>query len=368
MISVDISTKFISSETKVYIARPGAHYRLFQHFVDNSFVGPELPDLKLPDYRRLNEVDDLLERVIRSVAIRRWYISGKDDNLLPGEVRDYAGLAPDHATSQFLRYVHGFFDEIKKGDLIVLPPRSFNAMAEIGEVQDEPNQLVTLRGPIYGDLPLTGRSVKWLASLPKSSLPSATLDRLQKPSVLFLLPRSAWPNILRRAYGSYSTPEEFSSRFEITSQAFQTSDDFFIQAFFNFVSSNTERIRTGRTDLLSFKDGAFSAEGVAPDLYTNVNSPGALSLKAKVITPIVIAAMFALAVTVGPDAFSAAESGSLIFGNSQGTVLDDCTAEVSAQVITQLKLLGYDQWAEACKFAKIASDNTGIATTVSVNN
>jgi hypothetical protein len=118
--------------------------------------------------------------------------------------------------------------------------------------------------------------------------------------------------------------------------------------------------------MLSFKEGAFSAEGLAPDLYTNVNSPGGLSLKSTVITPIIIAVMLALAVDVGPEAFAAARDGNVIFGNSLAPADDPCSAEVQKQVVSQLTLLGYDRWSEACVFARAAAERTGISTTVDV--
>lgn len=368
MINVDIHTKIIPDTIRVFVARPGGKYRFFSKFVEENFVGPELPSLDLPHFDKLDDVDDLAERVMRSVAIRRWETSGRNDILLPDRnIENYKRRAADRATSQFLRVTRVFFKELRQGDLVIVPPVNFKGMAQIGEMTTPPNVTRELIVERYPDDPLVGRHVRWLASMPKSDLPPQTLDALQKPSAIFLLSRPFWPAIFRRAYGSYSAHGEYGARFEITSEKFKTTDDFYIQAFFNFVVANTDLVSKNSEQLLSFKDAAFSnLEGIAPDLFTNVNSPGGLSLKSLVITPIVIAAMLALAVTVGPEAVNAANSGQIVFGNSLAPDADQCAALVSEQVVTQLKLLGYDRWAEACSYAREAAERTGVNSNVDV--
>lgn len=369
MINIDIRTKFIRDDVRVFVVRPGAHYRLFQQFVDNQVVGIELPALNLPQFGALDEIEDLNARILRSVAIRRWFVSGRPDGGFPGPVADFLPFDLDHASTQFARYVRGLFQDMKKGDIIVVPPRSFKEMAVIGELIDEPNEAVSLLSPVYPDLPLNGRRIKWLARIPKSDLPPKTLDQLQKPSVMFLLERAAWPKILRHCYGSYSTEREFSSRFEITEQRFQATDDFIIQAFFNFVTANTDRVERELPDLLSLPEAAFEdLRQVSPDLYTNVNSPGGISLKSLRITPIVIAVMLALASQVGAEAVDAAINNQIVFGNSLAPADDRCTAMVHEQVVTQLRLLGLDKWAPACEKIREAVANTGIQSNVIVQN
>ncbi|NML73084.1 hypothetical protein HHL25_02985 [Rhizobium sp. S-51] len=369
MIRVDIHTREISPDTRVYVARPGPNYKFFEIFIDRNFVGPDLPGLDLPEFGELSEVHDLVERVKRSVEIRRYALRGERDIEPPAAaLEDYVNTPTSRSISQFLRVARAYFSHMKAGDLVIVPPANFRGLAHIGELTGPPNQLKPVYPALYTEAPLLGRNVAWRGVVEKAKLPAQTLDALQKPSPLFLLAREAWPSIFRRSYGSYSMPGEYGARFEITSEKFQTTDDFRIQAFFNFVSKNTELVGVGSKDLLSLKDGAFATTGAAPDLYTNVNSPGGLSLKSAVVTPIVIAVMLALAVTVGPDAFAAAEAGTLVFGNSQAPAGDQCTVEVSAQVVTQLKLLGFDRWTEACEVARAAAAKTGITTTVGIGN
>jgi hypothetical protein len=368
MIEIDIHTKRISSDTKIYVVRPGPNYRLFDQFVDNNFVGPDLPDLALPAFIDIGDVGDLADRVARSMAIRKYVLAGRQGDEPPLDLQNYASAPSNRALSQFLRLARAYFGAMKQGDLVIVPPANFRGLAHIGELIEPPNSHAELAVATYPGMPLTGRNVRWLATIEKAKLPAQTLDALQKPSALFLLAQSAFRGIFRRAYGSYVTADEYGTRFEVSAETYQTIDDFHIQAFFNFVTANTARVSAGQTQLLGLREGAFSGEGIAPDLYTNVNSPGGLSLKSAVVTPIVIAVMLTLAVTLGADAYAAATGGMLTIGNSLAPAGDACVTQVNEQVITQLQLLGYDAWAEACEVARKAADRTGISTTVDVKN
>ncbi len=367
MIRVDIHTKVLRQDTRVVVARPGARYMFFTQFAENNFVGPDLPGLDLPPFESFDDIPQITERIKRSVEIRRHARQADPDEVLMEDL-DYYDASNNPRIRQFERVIAAYFKQAKKGDLVVLPPINFRGDALIGEFTGEPSDVRTLLLPRYGEEPLSGRAVRWLSSIPKQKLPAQTLDALQKPNPIFLVERSAWPDIFRRAYGSYSYSGDYSARFEVTSERFNIADDFLIQAFFNFVSANTELIERNSSELLSLRAGAFAAGASAPELYTNVNSPGGLSLKHLTIAPIVIAVMFALATEAGPDAYHAAVSDTITFGNSLAAVGDDCVVPVRQQVVSQLTILGYDRWAEACEAARSAAERTGLSTTVKVDD
>jgi hypothetical protein len=366
MIQVDIHTKVISPSTAIYVARPGRSYRFFEPFVDSQFVGPDLPALDLPPFENINDVDDLEQRVKRSFALRRYLTRGDQDIPEPAfDLEYYDDTHTSRSTGQIIRVVRAYFGTMKKGDIVIVPPANFRGQAQIGELTTEPNDVRLMKLLLYPGAPLSGRSVRWLASIEKADLPAQTLDALQKPQPLLNLIRPAWPSIFRRAYGSYVTSDEYGARFEVTSERFKTNDDFLIQAFFNFVAANYDQVEKDQP-ILDFHAGAFAAEGISPDLYTNVNSPGGISLKSVIASPIVIATMLNLAIVVGPDAHGAALKDEIVFGNSQAPPGDPCTALVRKQVVTQLTLLGYDKWSVACQNARAAAERTGISSSVDV--
>jgi hypothetical protein len=364
---LDLRAKRLDEKSKIYVARPGANYRFYDLFVERNFVGPDLPALNLPHFNDISEIP-IYAHVARAAEIRRWHLAGRREDLAPDRDIDYyLDRTYGRSVSQLSRVVKAYFGGMQKGDLLVVPPASFRGLAQIGELTDEPNDVVRTYVDRYGSDWLEGRHVNWLASFPKSDLPATTLDALQKPSPLFLLPRDYMPKIFRRAYGTYYSDGEYSVRFEVKSEKFRTEDDLYIQGFFGFVTSNTLRVMAGQAEMLAFAEGAFAAKGdSAPELFTNVNSPGGISLKSALITPIVISALFTLAVVVGPEAQTLAEQALLQVTNSAVAADDICTAEVNHQVITQLRLLGYNRWVEACNFARDAANATGLESEATI--
>jgi hypothetical protein len=370
MTVVDLRARNVSDDTGIFVVRPGSNYRFYELFVENNFVGPDLPGLELPRFDDLEELKDLVAYVARSAAIRRYHLSGRREEMAPlRDIDAYRNRKFGRSTAQLARVARAYFKTMKRGDLVIVPPGSFRGAAEIGELSSGPAATERMGIDRYGTDLLLGRRVKWLASMPKSELPAPTLDALQKPSPLFSLQREFRAAIFRRAFGTYYDDNEYSVRFEVKSADFSVKDDLYLQGFFNFVSANYFRLKDREEGLLSFRQGAFEdLKGRTPSLYTNVNSPGGLSLKSVTTVTIVIVALFALAVTVGPEAHALAQAGNLAVQNSMAALDDPCTIDVHEQVVTQIRLLGYDRWVEACNFAKAAADATGLESGVNVTN
>jgi hypothetical protein len=116
---------------------------------------------------------------------------------------------------------------------------------------------------------------------------------------------------------------------------------------------------------MSLAAGAFEDVGAYdPDLRTNVNSPGWLTVFSDRITPIIAATMFALAIEVGAAAYNAADAGEIQITNSQNPTDDICIVPVSNQVIRQIRQLGLDRWSEACEQAREAARRSGLESPV----
>jgi hypothetical protein len=263
----------------------------------------------------------------------------------------------------------GYFEKLKRGDLVVVPPSAFSRETYIGEVVSEPTKYESVTAPqFYGNDALPGRRVRWLAQIEKRKLPSEILDALEHPTSIYLLARSQRPAIYAAAFGTYvdaSRPDsEFIARFSIAEDGFTTETDLRLQAFFNFVAANYLAAETNGS-VKRLIDVLFQELGdAAPELRTNVNSPGHVDLVAKSIVPLVAAALFALAVNVGRSAPEAAEANKIVIGNSKAGPDDECTALVRAATLTQLKMLRLSEWPQACELAKLVAEQAGVTATV----
>ncbi|WP_162559787.1 hypothetical protein [Methylobacterium radiodurans] len=196
----------------------------------------------------------------------------------------------------------------------------------------------------------------------KKSLADPILEISAKPNAFVLLNQDVRRKLYELAYGGFIWGNDTNARLYVNSDVYTSYDDFIIQGFVNFVSSNTRAVAEGRDGgIKGFAEAAFTRAGnFTPDLKTDVNSPGFLNLSSMQVVPLVVAALFAAAVEIGLPAQPAAVAGTLRIGNSLASADDACVAEVERLAIAQLVLLGADGWAEACDKARHSAQQNGI--------
>lgn len=369
---VDLNTRIISKDREVYVARPGRGYRLYRDIVDGEVVVADLPFLDLRKGVPLQKHKDLDAHIRRSRALRAWYRRKKEGDKPSLELSDYVEGKADASIHQLRAIVSGYFEKLQKGDLVIVPPSAYSQQAMIGEITDGAEEYLRIKVPrVYDDEFLTGRQVSWLAGIEKRRLPTPILDTLEKPNALFLLAREQRQTIYEAAFGSFvdlsTVDPDFIARFFVANQSYTTSSDIFLQAFFNAVASNQKAIDGGQK-IKGVQAAAFDdLGGYAPELRTNVNSPGFLTLVSKKTTPLVAAALLALALDVGIEAPKALEEGKIVIENSKAPPDDACSAAVWKDTLDQLKLLGLaNEWPEACKIAKVATEKSGVTGSVKV--
>jgi len=374
-ILVDLKARTVHPDSEIYVARPGKGYKLYQSFIGNGIqgiVGPDLPFLELVKGTPLSEHKDIERRIRRSRAIRSWYRSGQQNAGPSRDLNTYTDAKADKSVHSLRATIGGFFEKLKIGDLVIVPPSAYAQDAYIGEVVSAPIDYVSIKVPVYGDDPIMGRQVRWLARIQKRRLPTSILEALQHPTSIYLLSRLDRAPIYEAAFRSFidlsGKDPHYISRFDVSSEKYTSSTDLLLQAFFNSVASNAKTLESGHKVTNSFLVAAFDDLGkYSLDLRTNVNSPGFLTLTSKFATPLIAAALFVIAVKIGPDAAEAAKNGTIIIGNSMAPAGDPCTAPVIEGTLEQLKLLGLtNEWVKACEVAKLAADKAGVTGTVTV--
>jgi len=363
-IVVDINTRLLTDSHQIFVSRPGKDYRLYPEVSENSVVLLELPALDLTPGVPIDDYTDLEQRIKRSKRIRNWHKRRRpEDDVPPRDLAEYSGQSLDRGEAQLQGLVRAMFDRAKKGDLVIVPPKSFNNNALVGEFLDGPGESTSLAvDRMYLGDALPARRVKWLASIPKRNLSPSILDAIQKPTSFFLLQKSLKLKIYEQTYASFIVNDQFySCRFDVSAEDFSAKDDFLIQSFFNFVATNTKAVDENRLDqILGIKRAAFEDAGsYDPELRTNVNSPGWLSIFSRHATPLVAASLLSIAIEIDPAvAVDAAKNEMITLGNSNGSA--DCVTPVHKHVLNHIKLLGLDQWPEACEIAKKAVNRSGL--------
>lgn len=365
---IDLNAQIISAEKKIYVARPGRRYALYLNFLEQSIIFPELPFLDLDASKPFSEQENLDSRILRARAIRNWYRNPEGKELPSRNIDDYKEIGGDRSLGQLRGVVSGYFQKMAQGDLVVVPPSSFSQDALIGELTAPPSVIVNAAAQHYGDEIFQGRSVKWLARIPKRRLPSQMLGAIEKPSALYILEKSLRYSIYEAAYGSYidlsSSDPLYTSRFNISSDDYNTQDDFRLLAFMNLIAANLKSFESGGEFRGLFDSISSDLGGYAPDLRTNVNSPGYITISSNFGTPIIATVLFMLALTAGAAALDAGTK--ITIGNSKAPAGDQCTAMVDERAKGTLDLLGLDGWPSACEAARKAAAAAGITTTTNV--
>jgi hypothetical protein len=301
--------------------------------------------------------------VRRAYAVRFWASVGAPDEIMPLEnLSAYNNQSNPKGFTQYISTLQGYFEKIKKGDLVIIPPSAYSSNAVLVEMVDDAlSEPKYVSIPRYSPFHIPARRFRVVASVRKKDLPDDILDIISKPSALVLAPASSRPKLYSRAYNSWVFQGGYTTKLHIASSIYSSSDDINILAFVNFVATNTKLLTIqGQDDTVGIRDAAFYDLGeFAPVLRSNVNSPGFLSLASPYITPLVLSVMLALAVEAGPEAAEMARSGMVTVGNSSAPSNDPCTAAVHESVVTQLRLY-FDKWPEACEIAKKAAKDTGL--------
>jgi hypothetical protein len=359
LIKVDLRSKVIGPDQKVFFVRPGARYKLYDLFREESAIFADILGLELSTGTPIDEQEHVIAQLHRARRLRAF--RGSDEGAPPSRnIEDYTDYVDSRSVSQLYRILKGFFEEAKKGDIVVVPPMAFSKDTLIGEIISEPTELIAVRGsPTHPGEQLYGRSVKWLGRITKGKMSPYMLDLISKPNAFVTIRTEERLAIYREAYGSYILPGQYRARFNVSDPEFTTTDDLYIQAFFSFVAANSKRIRNGE-EVVGLHKAAFEQLGAdAFELQSNVNSPGFLNLIASNLGPLVATGLFALAVTIGPAAYAEAMNGTILIGNSLDAN-DPCTVEIHEEVLQHIRLLGLKNWSDACEIALSVQESSGL--------
>ncbi|MDY8110033.1 hypothetical protein U0C82_12875 [Fulvimarina sp. 2208YS6-2-32] len=368
-IEIDIKTRIIADDHRVLIARPGAKYRLHSEFYNRNFVGVELPGLFDENEQISFQDENIVARVKRSLAIRRWLTRAADEDEPTHDLADYDNQTVTPSIRQYMRLLQYYLVTAAQGDLVLNPPMSFDGMVQIGEVTPQANPRL-YQVEQYGQFGLVGIPVRWVGKLPKQSLPASSLEALKKPTALFAVGPQQRDKIYAAAYGNYTYKDLYVSSFATLSERYGSFEELIFQSFVNSVALNTQRIDLGRDDVVSLsaaaafliENGEIELGDYGLDLNININSPGIISLISSKITPIVAVTIFTLAVLHGGQAFTEIAAGQLIIGNSSAEPGDPCAALVHQQTYAQIQLLGWDKWVPECERLLRLREETGLGT------
>jgi hypothetical protein len=230
-LTIDLKTRFIPENNRVFIVFPGEGYRYYQTMESASAVFLDLPGFPVPKDRPISTADDLVKRVVVSDLFREWHRKGALIKDMPS--RDPVNIQHFRMTKrrqQLGGMVENLFARLKRGDVVVVPPRALEDEVLYGEIDSDPDEVTLVSDPNrMGEL-IPARRVKWIARQPRMTVPGWLERKLPNQNPIRQIEKTLHKYIYDYMYERYFFDGQFVCKFKIDTPHFSSLDDFFDSA------------------------------------------------------------------------------------------------------------------------------------------
>ena len=363
-IRVDIKTRFIGDEHRVYIVFPGEGYRFYDTFLRESVIFLDIPGYPVPEGVPMSRDRDSAARFVISERIAAWHNKGRPENELPPRtVAELGRFRQSDKRAQMGTRIQNFFGRLKRGDVVIVPPQRFDQDVLYGEIVDDPDTVTLVDAPRHRGETIPARRVVWRARQRRLTAPGWLERRLPNQNPVRQLEEPYHKYVYDFMYARYFYKNEFVCRFKIDTEDFSSLDNFLIQQLFLYTTALFAARNTAVpidvenrtvTDVVSSID--FSED--IPGQRIQIESPGNIVLYGINIIPLVTGVLMSLAAAVGPEAIDS----QLVIDNSSDNshISAQCTADIQQEVLNDLNAMGYARWQEVCLIEARARERTNV--------
>ena len=387
VLKVDVRTRVFDSGDQAWRVFPGPSYRYYDEMRSDGRVFLNFLGLPVPPEGGYEQNEFTLETIVKSVDyVNALY--GKGD--LAAEIKeieayDYSKSRWSRNRLQSLAMLNSLYSEAKKGDLVVIPSPSWTRIDDTDEWSEKPTLIgeitgdtrVASRGTIDGrQLPhILVRPVRWLAEVDERDLARTTKRSLRTQNALVRVPTDELKSVLGAAYKNVILGDEHLARFVTSNADFKAYESFHFQSFV-MASAAAYLKATGAGDFVK-KASIYAVAAdtprdsdAVPEQETSIHSPGYTTLKAKRSIPLVIAALFALALSGDTSFFQPDGTVILDVVNTESVAYDPCSPEIGLdeEIRRTLQMMGLNRWREMCQAARMANEHEGFQPVARVSN
>lgn len=355
MLELDIKTKLIPPDHRVFVLHPGEKKRFYGSFADQSVVFLDLPGADLPLDPDPNRPEVRAE-IYKSRAIANWHRTGADKAKKPDRnVGSYIARAAAKNNSRYMTEIETLYKEAKPGDLVISPGPGYSSPVYIGElVGSYKPGVVGHAARMYGNEPIPARRVKWL---PPQQIKRQFSERLIKLmqnrqaliEVKILIERE---EIYDLVYKDYAWGTAAVGRTLVKDQAFDLRNVGTGTKIIYYIAAMYLAEDAGALNAFALLDidaaiQTFYVEDTFTDTAIEIHSPGTIWLHTKKLTlPAFLSAMLALS---APGTTASAAAAAHIT-NSLATpgAPDPCVIDVENRVRNASNAQGRKLWEKLC--------------------
>ena len=376
MVKVQLSTVFIPESRQVYSLFPGEGYKFRRVIEEDSVLFLDFPNLEIPDSREATFKSDFVNELLLADQVAAWIKGGRKAEKSPYREDAERPTRLSQKRQRNLNALQVLFFDLEEGDLVVVPaPGAFGELL-IGEVSSSKMKRLNIQPYVEYNESFAARRVRWLAKISQHKLSAEFLQSIRNQNPLSVVGQSFRQEIYSAAYKSYVYGSRMSSKFTVAGEDYDSFEELLLHRFSNFVAAAHSASAKPRSDL-SFKGMSIweaitshKDDDYVPELAISISSPGFIDLISNKVTPLVMAAVFALAIAacqpngevknyVGHNV----DQVEVVFDKP---TTDPCSAEVIEATRDVLRIMGYDQWQEMCKSAILLEEGSKVSSPAKV--
>jgi hypothetical protein len=359
-ITVDIRTRFIPDNQRCYILFPGDGYRYYGAMRDQGAVFLDTPGLELPVS---DNPKTSVKQIVLSSRIGDWHRAGRpSDKMPPRNLEEVKYFRNTPGQQHFAGLVRGFFNTIRSGDIVIVPPQGYDDDVLFGEIGPRIKNVSVRQYPKEA---IPGRAVRWIGRVPRSKIPLWLERKIPSPNPLRQIEKEFFPDIFDIMYERYFYQDEYVCKFDVKSKEFSSLDNFLFQQIVLYAAALHEGRHEGNiSDIaatpISLVVSKLEFSQDIPDQRIQINSPGHIVVYSKNIIPLVAGIFMSMSAMAGDAGHSAA----VVIENSADTsqVSKECVADIKQEVMEDMIAMGYKRWQELCTIEAQARKRTQISS------
>ncbi|MCI4680723.1 hypothetical protein K9U39_06905 [Rhodoblastus acidophilus] len=298
-VTIDIKTRFIADDTRVYLVFPGPGYRYFQTMQNESVVFLNLPGFPIAALERLPDREAVIRGIVVSDRVREWHKSGAEADKEPErQIDKITDFRRTKWREQFAAIISNFFSQPRKGDIFIVPGPNEDSPVLFGEIVDETDPFIEVDSLLAGEK-IFARKVKWVREVQRRAIPRWLDKKIPSPNPVRQVERDKLPHIFDLMYERYYYDGHFVVKFETTSREFNALDNYLINQVFLYVAALHEHLHdasigdVANRPIWEVVSGITFSEDI-PEQRLIIQSPGYIALDARNIIPLVVGVFMTL--------------------------------------------------------------------------
>ncbi|WP_317386634.1 hypothetical protein [Tritonibacter scottomollicae] len=354
-LKIDLSTRILSDDMKVFLVHPGARYVFHNTVLEHSVLPADVPFLSIDNGKGVPEADDIGPMLERARQMRKWAKRPLADENRPRPIMDLdfyrvgleAEAGAQGARTKLRNSAQKILWSIPEKSLIVVPSQRITEHALIAEAGPREADRQKVAGiDQYHGMEFLARPLIGVKKVPMLKLPASVVASARSTSIVEEVDGHAEDQLLRLYYGDYQRDSEY------VAGVIANTDDFDSMVLGQMIDLHVAIQHFLETGVALEPGRALYDKNVekAPRLHATINSPdGRASLESSGIATFAVKLLMIVAASgvALTDAGNLIANADVILENSAQQMVDPALMTASAHALVDFfATSGYSNYNE----------------------